>query len=272
METRQTNKYGIFEQESSMEVSYPEIGNDLCFAVEENSPWFNQRNELILHYIDKHGANGDFLDIGGGNGFQSKAMINANYPGKVILCEPGIKGCMNARSRGVDLVYQGIFQEFPFNEYNITNCGLFDVIEHIENDTNFLNELYSKIQPGTKVFINVPATKLLWSETDEVAGHYRRYEQTDLDRIIQNTPFKLVDYTYYFNYYYLPLLIARVIPYKLGYKIGGKKLLLKEQNNLKNNKGLLDKLFDTLHRKNLKKLKANQRIYKGTSLFFILEK
>jgi len=272
MQTWKTNKYGIFEQGSAIELSYPEIGNDLCFAVEENSPWFNQRNELILHYIDKHGANGDFLDIGGGNGYQAKALMNANYHGKVILCEPGIKGCMNAKSRGVDLVYQGIFQEFPFNEYNITNCGLFDVIEHIEDDISFLNTLYSKIKPGTKLFINVPATKLLWSETDEVVGHYRRYEKTDLDRITQNTPFKLVDYTYYFNYYYLPLLIARVIPYKLGHRIGAKKLLLKEQNNLRKNKGMLDKFFEAMHKANLKKLKDNQKIKMGSSLFFVLEK
>jgi hypothetical protein len=266
------NKNGFFEIGKSEELSYPEIGNELCFAIEENSPWFNQRNELILHYLDKYKANGDFIDIGGGNGFQSKALINANYPNLVILCEPGVKGCLNAKSRGVELVYQGFFQDFPFDEYNIGNCGLFDVIEHIEDDLSFLNELYSKVKFGTRIFINVPANNYLWSETDEVSGHYRRYEKSDLNRILKNTPFKILDYTFYFSYYLLPLLLARVLPYKLGIRIGAEKLLLKEQKNHKKNKGILDKYFQHMHNLSLKKLNNNKKIYRGTSLFLVLEK
>jgi SAM-dependent methyltransferase len=266
------NKYGIFEHNSGQEISYPEIGNDLCFAVEQNSPWFNQRNELILSYLKKYAKKGDFLDIGGGNGFQAKALINANYCGKVVLCEPGTKGCMNAKKRGVDLVYKGIFQDFPFENYNIANCGLFDVIEHIEDDTKFLNELYEKLNPGSKVFINVPAMKSLWSETDEVVGHYRRYNENDIERIKLSTPFKLLGYTYFFKHYIIPLFLARVIPYKLGVRIGAKKLLLKEQQNLKNKNGLLDKFFNKIHTQSLNKINHGIRINKGTSLFFVLEK
>ena len=51
MKNWEINKYGIFEHNSGQEISYPEIGNDLCFAVEQNSPWFNQRNELILSFL-----------------------------------------------------------------------------------------------------------------------------------------------------------------------------------------------------------------------------
>jgi SAM-dependent methyltransferase len=272
MQEWKINKYGIFEHASGQEISYPEIGNDLCFAVEQNSPWFNQRNELILSYLKKYAKKGDFLDIGGGNGFQAKALIDANYSGKVILCEPGIKGCMNAKKRGVDLVYKGIFQDFPFEHYDIGNCGLFDVVEHIEDDTKFLNELYQKLNSGTKVFINVPAIKALWSETDEVSGHYRRYDKIDIERIKRNTPFKVVDYTYYFNHYIIPLFIARVIPYHIGIRIGAEKLLLKEQQNLKNKNGLLDKIFSLAHRNSISKLERNKKVKIGTSLFIVLQK
>ncbi len=268
----QKNKHVFFEFGKSDELSYPEIGNELCFAIEEQSLWFNQRNELILHYLDKYQVNGDLLDIGGGNGFQSKAIINANYPNKVILCEPGVKGCLNAKSRGVEFVYQGVFQDFPFEEYNIGNCGLFDVIEHIEDDLNFLNELYSKVKIGTKIFISVPANNYLWSETDEVSGHYRRYEKSDLDRIIKNTPFKLLDYSFYFSFYLIPLLLARVLPFKFGKRIGAEKLLLKEQNYLKKNIGILDKYFQYMHYLSIKKLNKNNKIHRGTSMFIVLEK
>ena len=104
------NSLGIFEQNFSQKISYPEHGNDNCFAVEQSSPWFIQRNELILTYLNEYAKSGDFLDIGGGNGFQAKAIVDSNYNGKVILIEPGGNGCRNAKKRGLDFVYQGFFR------------------------------------------------------------------------------------------------------------------------------------------------------------------
>lgn len=271
MNNWQANNLGIFEYGESSVVSYPEIGNDLCFAVENNSPWFNQRNELLLHFLKKHKITGDFLDIGGGNGYQSKALADSGHQGKVILCEPGVKGCLNAKKRGVELVYQGTFQQFPFNEYKIKNCGLFDVIEHIEDDITFLNDLYNKIEAGTRIFINVPALKMLWSETDEIVGHYRRYDLEDVTRLASLTKFNLVEYTFYFDFYYWILYFLRVIPYKFGYRQGRERLLLKEQKNLKP-KGVFDKYIGFMHKRSMQRLAKNNRIEKGTSLFIILEK
>ena len=270
MQVWEKNREGIFENNSSQTLSYPESGNDSCFAVEQSSPWFNQRNELIITYLNKYAKSGDFLDIGGGNGFQAKAIIDSNYDGNVILIEPGTSGCRNAKKRGVDYVYQGVFQDFPFEHFSIGNCGLFDVIEHIQDDIKFINQLYDKLNEGTRVFINVPALKGLWSETDELSGHYRRYNLSDLKRIEENTPFKLVDYSYYFDYYIIPLFIARVILYKTGIRLGQEKLSQKEQQNLK--KGMLDTLFNKLHQSSLNKIKQGKRKNHGTSLFFVLEK
>ena len=128
--------------------------------------------------------------------------------------------------------------------------------------------MYDKLNKDTRVFINVPALKGLWSETDELAGHYRRYNLSDLKRIEENTPFKLVDYSYYFDYYIIPLFIARVIPYKTGIRLGQEKLSQKEQQNLK--KGMLDKLFNKLHLNSLNKIKQGKRINQGTSFFLYL--
>ena len=63
----------IFVNQNISKVSYPEDGNALCFQIEDNSPWFIQRNDLIKTLIIKHKLKGNFLDIGGGNGFQIKA-------------------------------------------------------------------------------------------------------------------------------------------------------------------------------------------------------
>ena len=80
----------IFRNEKNAEISYPDVGNDSCFAFEDISPWFKQRNELINTLIYRNNLNGNFLDIGGGNGFQAKSLEENNSIEKIYLVEPDI--------------------------------------------------------------------------------------------------------------------------------------------------------------------------------------
>ncbi len=97
--------HGIWSGKRSEDVSYPENGNNTCFQVEDSSYWFQHRNAVIRTLIQRH-ANADnagwFLGIGGGNGFQSKAIQELGI--STALIEPGRKGCENALQRGLDNV------------------------------------------------------------------------------------------------------------------------------------------------------------------------
>jgi hypothetical protein len=266
------NEEGIFISNNQNKISYPEEGNDDCFESEDVSPWFNQRNDLILALLKKHQFKGDFLDIGGGNGFQAKAIMESGLVGKVILCEPGLRGCINAKKRGVNFIYNGIYEDFPFNNYSIKGCGLFDVIEHISDDIGFLNSLYHKIQSGTKIFINVPAMHILWTDVDKHSGHFRRYSTSDINRIARNTQFKVIDSGYYFSFYFLPMFLLRVIPFKLGIKKSKEKLFDSEKNNHQSNNGILSSLINRMHHIYLKGVYKNKYAKFGTSIFIVLEK
>ncbi len=263
----------IYHLEGSFQnISYPESGNNDCFEIENNSDWFLQRNDLIKHFVKKYNPEGDFLDIGSGNGFQAKALIDSGYLHKVICCEPGIEGCLNSKKRNIEYVYNGFYEDFPFDEYNVKAIGLFDVIEHIEDDLAFLNNLYNKIQNGSLIFINVPGMKHLFSETDEFAGHFRRYNYGDINRILKNTNFKLVDSSYFFNFYYFPMLILRAFPYYFKLKKGKSKVREKENSYLSNQNKFITKLSNIFHTYSLKKLSQNKKINFGTSIFFVLKK
>ena len=150
--------------------------------------------------------------------------------------------------------------------------GLFDVIEHIEDDEDFLNTLYDKLPNEAMIFINVPAMKHLYSETDDFAGHFRRYNMKDLQRICKKTKFKLLNYTFFFNFYYIPLLFLRAIPYYLGIKKGFDKIRENENNYLKKGSNILDFLSNYFHKKSIKRIKGNNKVNYGTSLFYILKK
>ncbi|WP_146906945.1 class I SAM-dependent methyltransferase [Arenimonas daejeonensis] len=55
----------------------------------------------------------------------------------------------------------------------------FDVLEHIENDRQALDEWLSWLRPGGLLCLSVPAHRHRWSAGDEWAGHYRRYDRED---------------------------------------------------------------------------------------------
>jgi len=261
----------IFVHDFTANISYPNEGNHDCFDLEENSLWFKQRNDLILTLIKKHHIEGNFLDIGGGNGFQAQAIIKSNYNGSVFICEPGYHGCLNAKKRGLDKVYNGMFQDFPFTENTIKAVGLFDVIEHIEDDVKFLNDLYDKLNENAYVIINVPALKCLWSDIDQFAGHFRRYNKTDIKRLSEKTKFEIIDHGYFFSQYVIPLLMLRVLPYRLRFNKPSKNLIQRETNNHKAT-NQFNKVLNYIHRFQLRKVSNDKKILSGTSIYMVLKK
>lgn len=273
--TKDKNK--IYVNNKSHELSYPIEGNSYCFQIEDNSPWFNQRNDLIRALIKKNNLKGNFLDIGGGNGFQIEKIDEINSINKTYIIEPGYTGCMNAKKRGVKNIYCGFFQDFDWKNQKIDICGLFDVIEHIEDDIKFLNELYDKMDNNTHVIINVPSLKLLWSDVDVYSGHYLRYNKNDIKRISLKTNFKVLDSGYYFNFYFLPLFILRVLPYRFGLKKYSNKKdpnkrIIKELKNHSKKNSIFQKMINKRHEFWIKNIYRNKYPLFGTSIFMVLKK
>jgi SAM-dependent methyltransferase len=62
----------------------------------------------------------------------------------------------------------------PFSR-SFDMVGLFDVVEHVEDDRELLRRATALVSPGGWVLLTVPADPRLWSSLDTYAGHYRRY-------------------------------------------------------------------------------------------------
>lgn len=124
---------GIFYSKITSEISYPEDGNEKCMQIEDNSFWFNHRNNVIIRSVNNFSKNNFiFFDVGGGNGYVSKGLMDVGI--QVILIEPGVNGAQNAVSRGVKTVICSTLENAGFDNSSIDAIGLFDVIEHIEKD------------------------------------------------------------------------------------------------------------------------------------------
>ena len=264
---------GIFTQEVKQDsLSYPESGNDDCYAMEDNSQWFQARNQTLSSMMKKYPFDGDFIDIGGGNGYQvnylrKQGIIN----GKWILCEPGMSGCINAVSRGVEDVYNCSYEDFPFSDFNIGAVGLFDVIEHIKDPISFLKGIIDRVAVGTKIYITVPALQSLWSEVDVISGHFKRYNYQDVGELESKLSVKLQYRSYFFSYYVPFLFGLRVFPEKLGFRQTHEQIGKSEKSNHKANL-TVNGILNWLHRKELSKMVRGENLNFGTSMLLVFIK
>jgi SAM-dependent methyltransferase len=201
---------GVDTWESSARSSTALTGeaHALLAEIEPQSFWFKHRNEVIAAVVRRFPPNGPIFDIGGGNGYVSAGLREAGFT--CVVLEPGQVGAANAARRGFPVI-RAAFQDLRIADGTIPSAGMFDVLEHIGDDTGALANMHRVLAPGGRLYIAVPAYRLLWSDDDVSAGHFRRYTLHVLAKKLQEAGFA-VDYsTYFFAVLVLPILFMRVL-------------------------------------------------------------
>jgi SAM-dependent methyltransferase len=86
---------------------------------------------------------------------------------------------------------------------------LLDVIEHLDDPVAALREANRAVKPGGLVIVNVPAHQWLWSASDEVLGHRRRYTRSMLGQQLAAGGLEPVISTHVFSWLVLAVFIKR---------------------------------------------------------------
>lgn len=256
----------MLEHVSLDELSYPVESYNVLFSIEEQSFWFQHRNRCIEKMMQVYPSK-SFVDVGGGNGFVTWYLQEQGYD--ITLLEPSIQACQNAKFRGVKKIICGLFKEEYIRENSVEGICLFDVLEHIKDDKTFLEVIHSKMQTNGRIYLTVPASKKLWSKEDEEAGHFRRYEKEELDKMLEEAGFQIEYSTYFFSFLYIPVWLIR----KIGGGIRNKQMQLSKQNSIltKEHKTYyikFKKIVDYLEKSEMRKI-ANKTIKTGTSLLIV---
>ena len=262
-------KDGLYFAKEVAEISYPEKGNEDCFILEDNSFWFKHRNDCIIEAVQKYAGKRVFFDIGGGNGFVSRGLAESGI--ETVLVEPGISGCLNARKRGLQNIVCSTLQNASFKIGSIPAIGLFDVVEHIEDDRDFLTSIRTFLMDDGLVFMTVPAYQSLWSDEDDDAGHFRRYSLTEIENRLIQTGFKIEYSTYIFSILPLPVFLLRSLPSRLGlYKNVDDMSARKAEHEGKT--GVVDKVLKRIWSLELNKIRVGGKIPAGGSCFIVARK
>ena len=195
-------------------VSYPEDVRESLVGAEDVGWWFRARNKVITSVLDATVPDRSILEVGSGNGVVAAHLAGIGFD--VVAVEPSRSGCDQAVVRGVHTVVSGDLGSMNLAAGTVPLVGMFDVIEHLEDDSAVLREVHRVTATGGRCVLTVPAYGWLWSQADETAGHYRRHSKTTLDRTMRAVGFRPVFRSYFFSVATLPAFLVRTVPYRLG--------------------------------------------------------
>jgi SAM-dependent methyltransferase len=165
-----------------------------------------------------------FLEIGPGRLMLSAELLRHFRRGTLIDFSPGSGAFFTAMGKAdrdrLNLIVAD-FMEYPF-EASYDAVIACEVLEHIGDESAFLGKMCGLLNPGGQLILSVPARKILWSDHDEIAGHFRRYERQEITDLLSRQNFKRIDIVAYGYPFINALRLARIILAKWQYaeKIG----------------------------------------------------
>ena len=211
------------------------------------------------------------MDLGCGNGILSNQLesqfnikidrVDANE--ETLLLNKKIKGKLicynvNTKLKKVKNYYDIIF--------------LFDVLEHIKKDVNFLKNTLFHLKKKGFLIINVPSISVLYSNYDYAVGHLRRYNSSDFEKIRKKLKVNARSIQYW-GTLMLPILLIRKIILSFYNKKNFKKIISINLIRIKIKKNIFSRDLNFIFKLIMSfelKLFNNSSI--GTSLMVIFRK
>lgn len=143
--------------------------------------WYVARRDILADYIARYvkppkGAR--ILEIGCGTG-HNLPMLGAF--GEVDAIEiDGAAAAIASQRLGKPVGSAPLPELSGVAEGQYDLIAVLDVIEHIEDDVAALKAMATRLKPGGKILIAVPAHQWMWSAHDVVNHHKRRYSKATL--------------------------------------------------------------------------------------------
>jgi SAM-dependent methyltransferase len=197
---------------------YPHI-----YEIERTHWWYVARRKIIFDWVFQILA--DYpaprvLDIGCGTGFNIE-HLRAGGCFHVVGLDFSSKALTFCQSRNLDNLICGNGMRSPLRDESFDLVLALDLIEHLEDDVQALDEFARLLRPDGSLLIFAPAFRFLWGLQDKVSHHYRRYTARELKRKLEAVGFSIRKITYA-NMFLLPLVWAGRLFLRLsGYQIQG---------------------------------------------------
>lgn len=168
--------------------------------IEEIHWWYTGRREILRKVLNKFiTKKPKILDIGCGTGGNFSLLRKYGTIRGIEYSELAIK---KARKKfpNIDIKKGSLPNDFPIKNERYDLITMFDVLEHINDDQKSLEIVYNYLNNNGRLVITVPAFNFLWSKSDEVQFHKRRYTKKQLLEILKKNNYQ-IEFSSYFNFF-----------------------------------------------------------------------
>lgn len=158
-------------------------------------PWEMSRADFLLSVLKDHsklGESSELLDVGAGDLFFSE-KVNRKTGVRIDAVDNAFDDEASRNEAIRKIKELNLVQHKKYDAI----CAL-DVLEHVENDGEFLNLLLDMLKPGAAIIISVPAFNFLFSSHDFNLKHFRRYRISEVKALISNPEEFSFDERFYF--------------------------------------------------------------------------
>jgi SAM-dependent methyltransferase len=171
---------------------------DHWFAISSTDHFWVRRRFAVLQRLAGHRISvaRELAEFGCGHGLLQRQVEDA-YGKQVTgfdLNEVALRQSVSRRSR---VCCYDVLQRDQALQGKFDVILLFDVLEHISDESQFLQALSFHLAPGGTLIMNVPAGQWAWSSYDAADGHLRRYSIENLQRTVCANGFSLIECSYW---------------------------------------------------------------------------
>lgn len=172
-------------------------------------PWEISRADNIIRILNKQSKDIVIADVGSGDQYFTNKLTNYSNNNVIAVDKEYIE------DQSVDPRIICFSDIESLCDNSIDYIFLMDVLEHIENDLDFLEGLSKKLKLDGKIIITVPAWQILFSKHDIYLQHFRRYNYKQLCQLVSNSDLKIIKSHYFYSILIpsriLALLIEKII-------------------------------------------------------------
>lgn len=188
--------------------------------IEDTHFWYWAKRRLIRQLVrySNHTSLPTLLDVGCGTG---RLMADLSDCAKCIGVDASLRAVQLAEAKNL-IAKLGTATKLPFPNQSFDFVVMSDVLEHIDDDTLALNEVFRVLNSTGHVIITVPAHPLLYGTHDRALSHVRRYDKLELKKLINQAGFGIKKLTPTNMLLLLPAIIQKLVenPHRQGIRDG----------------------------------------------------